>query len=765
MSDLPGYQRRIAHEGGSASPDVGGAVADFGKTIMPKQNVVADIVGQLGKQVAQSASNERARLAGIEAAKTPGRTLLPAIGESDAEFVKAYRYETVQNGVMHANQLFSKLGTAALKNPTGKSLQEFDQYANKGMQELLQQVDEKDRPDFQREMMNAYQGNLQKIGQAVEKRNGEVLEANRNAQIIQRSNNIQNFALDGNFAGAQKEYQSGMAAIAKGEELFKSGSSSGIPADEALKQREKLKDMLLIATTQGQALKAAKENKSEEFLANLRRNKPEGVSASDHELMVQGAKSYLNNYNSALSGQQEVNYINLQSQIDTGKMTPDMMAGLPASGKVDEVQFAQLQSKFNAQIAKQNQKAERIIKISKDVSDPVAMANYSEEEKNDWFDNRLSLLEQSKGAQPGELGVEGETMIAQSMRSPISSYIKRMEAGIQSSDPEIMAQWSKAMNVMQNNNPDGLRKLDSNARAVANLYNSYSANSMFKGETAAEKALNSVYNIDEDTKTARRNSLKQWYKDKDIADNPKAKSKHIAEGIGAKNPWYTGGGAILFPEKLNTIYDTNMPSYIERCVTPELAEKQLFEDLKQIYRESSTNNRREIMANPPDAYISNWKNWRENDKVQALKSYVFENERLENEGQFVLNSVKWKDAPNTENLLTDKPLVEGDLIIQVDGKDRKVIVNSDQVTSNSPEGRPSWSFWYLDDNGVPQPLLDSANGSGNARWRPDYDRLEAEKKKYPMLKIQEAQERLDRFNDEGAIEYQYDSGPPIGVNY
>lgn len=742
MADLPGFERSTAIQPIDTSSGVSEALSEFGANIEPQYNAVTSFAGQWGMQMAQSASNEQARLSGIEAAKNPGQKFLPAFGESDAEFLKSYRYEVKQNSLFEANKLLSSLGSTALKSPTSQSLSDYQNKAQSGIEEILAQVDDSDRPEMKRELMTSYIGNYQKIENAVQRRNQEFMVANRAALMSQRAKNIQNFALDGNVALAEMEYENGVSAINQGEELYKNGSPTGISPDDAENQRTKLREMFLVSNAQGQAQAAAKEGKSEEYLAKLREERPEGITALEHEMMVRGAGSYLNQYEAALSGQRQINYIGYDSDISNGKMTPDKLEEIRDSGSVSEIQMAKLESSYASVSAREQKQAAVFNVMNEQADDPVALANYSPENINNLFSTRLAQLEQSQNAAPGSLGVQGETIIAQGIKAPVDSYQSRMEAGINSGDPETMAMWSQAMQVMNKNNPVGLRGLSKDARSAANLYDAYSSNTQNKGEDAASKALNDVYNVDDNTKEARAEKLKQWNKDKGL-NNIAIKNRRIAAGIGANTSIFSKNR--LYPDRLTAIYDQLMPSYITRNGNPELAEKELFQDMREVYKPTRTNNREEIMNTPPESILPNWKNWDQNDKVRALKKYVDSVQGLQDNGGFTFQKVEWKNAPNTENLLTDKPLVDGDLIIQVDGKDRKVIVVSDDVTIRSPDGRPSWAFQFLDENGVPQPLLDSRENNSQARWRPDYERLEAEKKKYPMLQITKAQKEREDY--------------------
>lgn len=456
MSDLPEYQRRIAHEGGSASPNVGAAVADFGKTIIPKQNVVTDIVGKIGSQVAQSASNEQARLAGIEAAKTPGRTLLPTIGESDAEFVKAYRHETKQNAVFESNKLLNKLGNTALKNPTGKSLSEYKMYAEKGIGEILQSVDESDRPDLQRDLMTAYEGNVQKITNAVEKRNAQVMESNRTAQSMQRNQNIQNFGLDGNIAGAQAEYQNGLASIAQGEELFKNGYEFGIPPHEAQSQRMKLKDTFMMSVAQGEAAKAAKEGNSEEFLRDLRENRPEGMSATEHERVVSGTQDYLNHYNSALKGSQNMAFTDAKMELlETGTINVEKYKNQVSPKQLQELDLMMIEKNL-----KSSQQAITSGYIYENKDNPMMMSSVSDKEMNELYQSAIN---------PNAPLRDKATWASQFQR-PIGAFQNQVESFMKSNNPENIGEAAKVIRMLNNNNPIALDGVSAKVLSAARQY-------------------------------------------------------------------------------------------------------------------------------------------------------------------------------------------------------------------------------------------------------------------------------------------------------
>ncbi len=460
---------------------------------------------------------------------------------------------------------------------------------------------------------------------------------------------------------------------------------------------------------------AMKEQKGAEYIKDLQENRPEGMTPTEHHEAVKATLSYGNEYQAALSSQQGINFLKYATLVDTGKMTESDL--IQARRDISEGQFAQLE-RYIATRRDPQQKATLLYNESVDHhANAGFMSRYSDKEIDAIFGKKVELYNTAmseKLGEPHEASLGEKAMLAQTINAPIASLKKEMSRVANYGTPEEAVEAVRGMVMLDNNNLgvsiDGMSAKD---KAILSTFKDLRNDTTYTPEEALKLAREES-NVDDNTKQSRLNRWNDLQKEKDYYKDTSAKIKYIGDHIGAKAGWFSKRN--LVPTGLDVSFDRVMNRLIPLYKDPEKAEAEAFLQLSKVNKPTDINNRNELMKMAPQPEL-----W--NDRYRALKDYVDKSKEHKAQGGFVLNDVDWPDAPNIESLY-DKPPIKGDLIINVDGKPRKIVIEGDLTTQWGVDMVPSYAFSYLDDDGVPMALMDFNSGE-QARWVPDYQGIDA----------------------------------------
>ena len=484
MADLQEYQRKTPIQPASTESGMQQGLESFAQTIQPKRNPLVEVVGELGGRIAQSAANERARLAGIEAGKTPGRTILPPIGESDAEFVKAYKNEEARNLTYNGNKLLSDLYQTANKRPNGQSLNEFQKNSLNGIQDILKQSSEDIRPELERQLMSAYEHNYNQLSNHVYQENQRYLQNQMAAQDSQLDRLTTDAALTGDNQRADLLLKDRFALL---DRLAKEKQWP----PELLAEKKELARMQLKAgqlSYDGRA--AATDGKSEEYIANLRKKGIEGFSPTRQDEIISDVQKNVHQYESALKGQQYIKYAEYSAKIDNGTFTQADMD--MAQSEVGGHHFAQLNSQYQ-KYAQQIEESNAITsRMRDDYGNPTEIGKYSGKEIDNAYKNEIRIAEQSFGLEPGTLPLKERVSIAAQIKAPNAVISKQLSNGIKYGDVNAA---EAALN-LQRRNPISIDGMDEKSKDILSLYDDNVVSGIPK-DLAMQSAINDISKVDE----------------------------------------------------------------------------------------------------------------------------------------------------------------------------------------------------------------------------------------------------------------------------
>ncbi len=722
MADIPEYRRNTGITPAGSSGSFQAATAGVAKS--------HELMGDISSGLAQTASNEKARLDGIEAAKTPGRKLFPAFTQSDQAFVRSYKEEEYNSLIYNGHKYLNDSYELASKNPTASSLKSFQNGAQKALEGYVSQSQQDLAPGLKRALEQMYDSKYYQLANAVEARNKKNMTANFRHGFSVDMENVGNFHLQGMHEAATEAYSRNIGNInnALANDL--------ITSDQA----KEFKDAALIDNESKYMTYRAIENEKEgggegyDLLKFMADNRDEKLTPLQQLEVNKHVKSALDTRQSMLATQQQLDYTKAKSTLQSGNLTPAAMIDI--QDQLSAQQFASFELEVAKYNAKAGQATNNLNSMLPNFGDAAAMSQYSNKQMDSVFEQ---ILQQQKGnAERNGEEFKGslidQAMIAQDIKREVPSLVKKMDAAINFGSPEQALEAVRAYEMLKTNNEIGVQSIDPKTKSVGRLYSLYANNTSNTPEEALSRARGDVYGVSDDVRAERQENMKEYLKAKNL-NTYQGKINHIAKSLGTKH-WF--GKNEIIPAGITTKYSELLYDMAGDTPLAEEADAMVMDELRKTYKKTNTNNRAEIMKIPPESVLPNVGNFIENDKARALKDFVDKNQAIRKSGGVTFNELSWDGAPDlTKDLIEDK-LVDGDLIINIDGKKRKVVVVTDQVTERPADGSYSWAFNYILDDGRQAPLMDLYNPSASARWYPDTRYVKSRQERFEKEQMNKA---------------------------
>ncbi len=723
MADIPEYKRSIGITPAGSS---GSFQAAMGRVAQSET-----MIGDIGAGLAQTASNERARLDGIEAAKTPGRELFPAFTQSDKAFVQAYKEEEYSSLLYEGSKYLNDSYELAAKNPSAASLNSYQKNAQKAMEGYLSNSQADLAPNLQRALGQMYDSKYYQLAHAVEAKNKKDMTTSFKLGFSTDMDNVGNFHLQGMHEAGTEAYKRNLSRInnALANDL--------ITADQAAEYKK-----AAIVDNQSKymtyrALEVEKEAAGEgyDLLKFMADNRDDALTPLQQEQVNRNVKSALDTRQSMIATQQQLDYTKARGMLESGQMTPAAM--IDVQEQLSAQQFATFENEVARYNAKANQVTQNLNSMAPNFGDAAAMSQYSNKQMDSVFEQ---ILQQQKGNAERE-GEEftgtliEQATIAQGIKREVPSLTKKMDAAINFGSPEQALDAVRAYQMLKTNNEIGVQNIDPKTKSVGRLYELYANDTSNTPAEALNRARGDVYGVSEDTRIERQENMKEYLKAKNL-NTYAGKINHIAKSLDTKHFFSENE---IIPAGITTKYSELLADMAAVTPLAQDADAMVMDELRKTYKKTETNNRAEIMKIPPESVLPNVGNFVENDKVRALKEFVDKNAAIRKSGGVTFNELSWDGAPDTTQDLRGDRLVKGDLTINIDGKKRKVVIVSDQVTERPNSNNYSWAFNYIDDNGTQIPLMDLTNPQAVARWTPNTRYLFEKQQEFEQEQLKKAQ--------------------------
>lgn len=734
MADAPQYERTTPIKPQQAVQGFDKAASQFG--------AFASNIAKMGADLAQESANKYAQMQGVEAAQKslatgkPNLSVMLPLTEADKNFANAYKSELGQELSYQGQKSIQDLQMIAIRNPTNDSLANFEDLSKRSIEDIVSRAPQESRGPLRRSLEESYLAARNRMVLQLDKSNREYMLSKQRVQDDQQGKLITNSNLEGNVQAAIQAYDDRLETIAQRERIYtNTGGQEGYDPAQAELERQLAKNKLEVSGLQYGFVQALKDQKGSEYLKELRENRPEGMTPSEHDQAVKAVLSYGADYQAALQAQQNINYLKYATMVDTGKMTESDL--IQARKDISEGQFAQLER----YIATRTTEAGKMTQLYNDASphfdDAGYMSRYTGKQVDAIFQKHVELYNNAVSEQTGEpheATLGEKALLAQPINAPIPAIQKEMSRSANYGTPAQALEAVRGM-VMLNRNNNGvtLDGLSDHDKAILNTFKDLSANASYSPEEALKLARDTT-NVDENTKQSRLDGWKDWRKTQGWNESYNKKLSHIVDGIGAKTGVvFKNAGRV--PSGIDVSYDRMMQRLVPLYPNPQDAETEVFAQMSKVIQRTNINadptddsgSKDEWMRFAPTQVLAGTPGYfKYNDRLRALKEVVDRNKQAQAEGKFVMNTLDWPDAPDLSDLVS-KPLAKKPPTILVNGKPYKAVVESDDTTQWNIELGPSWGLSYEDESGQRFPIVDFEQGF-QARWIPDFKYLDSLRK-------------------------------------
>lgn len=447
--DLPEYTRQQGITPAASPQGFDTAMAEVASS--------TNIISQLGTQISQMASNEQARLAGLEAGKTPGRVLLPAFTESDQEFVKAYKAQEYNIAAISASKALETFSFEAKKMPSNKSLETFNQqmgeYVQNNIDILSADTVQELKPKFEAQIL----GVNHEIQQAVFNKNQKFMQDGLKQSITQSEKDVEQLISQGLYQEAEKvkerqknELDSDWAAY-----MFAPEIRQGI--------KKEIDDSYLRATYRKTMTDAFKvPGLAEELLQDAAKLSPSLENLMKQEVYLATYK----NHRALVRSTDEIKLAQATFDLEADQMTPVKM--LTLKEEISAPAYADFEVKVARHLRKNKEDETHADYLLDNSRDAIALANLTDAQLNEGF---ATLLKRGAQAAGQNLTFEQEAMMAEQLEATIPSFNKKLSGGINSNNPEMAVKSARMYANLFDKNPTSVAGIDAKSKAKAELIN------------------------------------------------------------------------------------------------------------------------------------------------------------------------------------------------------------------------------------------------------------------------------------------------------
>lgn len=567
--DLPEYRRQTAIQP-AASP-LGYTDAAI------EANAGVDHIGALGRQVAKHAAIQQSETQAREDAKTPGRILLPVFSETDKAYVDTYKAQEYAIALQNGGKELSRLGFESLKKPNAESLVLYDQESQTLIDQLASQV----TPETGQRIKDTLGVDALKQRFKIE------------AEIFKRDERF----LSENFQGAYEQTLKSISdAMALGDEET---------ADTILKATEGIIDNPEITYNLSPAARTKLKNvltqtkENAEFRGEILdaiRNKTVAQKLEEitHEPFtsknIRKAEVMLDTYKQQLMLSAASDDLILDGM--KVKMANDTLSAsevIAAKDKVDPSRFSGFEVEYTKWLQNKVNDGNIYDYFVGNRNNGMALASLSGGDIDKAFGKYVKNTAEERGVAPN---LQLEAGLAAGIDVPIPSFNKKINAGINSMNPEVAAQASSIYGALSTGNPNAVSGVTSDAGQKAESWNRL----LTSGATPeqAYEEISKMYNVTPAQLKEREETYKRELDLRKVKTIDKQK-KEIASEMGFKKDIMPEGLALEFMDNLKNKY-LSSGSFDDAWANTA-------KQMEQVYSQTDFNGFDQVMRNAPDKFF------------------------------------------------------------------------------------------------------------------------------------------------------------------
>lgn len=485
----------------------------------------SNVLGKLGAEVAMSAAQQGAQLAGIKYGKDPKGNIFPAFTKTDEAFTEAYRSTAYATLSVQADELMTN-GVTTLLGSDGPLTQEgIDSFAAnmlEGINDIAELAPDIDKEQLKTQFASNLMASQGKLQEKLINEEQARMKDEFTAYVTQSNETISNAAVNGEKKLARDEYNT---QIGKAKAQFDSGLLSKTQYETAKKTA---RITLLSGETYGDYLKAKANDKENDFLHKLQSETPNGWTPLEHGYVMQNLAARINSANNLDRQHQQNMLTEAQAQLNSlSGITPELMTKITSEG--DDTTKTKLALMLSSDKNRSNTLNSEVQKAVNNMDNFAVLDGLSEKALNGGYNVTWRSL---MAANPNLTEAEAKVLAYTSYAKPPTAFIREFNNKAASDNPEDKNEALMQLNQIRNDKPGHLAKLNDDAINALDLYERLGSGS--SQIDAAIKANDVIFDNSKQREAERDNNWKNYKSSKKFTKKNADITKIMSDITGQK---------------------------------------------------------------------------------------------------------------------------------------------------------------------------------------------------------------------------------------
>lgn len=586
MADIPQYERKTGIQPQQAATGFGQAFGSLAQVSLQ--------AAEMGNQAAQGASQELAKIQAREAAKTPGKTLIPAITNADKAYHQIYQQEEYQNQLFAGQQLIQSNHTLVARDPTVGGLEAFRKNTLSGLQQIVGASTDENKQNLYRALVSSYDSNQAQLEKAVYAKSKKEGIERTNYQISRGTESIRDKQISGDPQEAERLYEEVKESIFAAE------------ARKDLNQEQSWAYLMLAkqahdgGALEAQALKEL-ENHTGKELDNLKQyvlNSKDTIQ--EKEQNVRQTLQTIGMYQTVDATNKDL--LNLQARLDLDTGALDAGKALYYQQQMNPVDFLKLQIAAANQRKADTSASDTLQFIQANPGNAGAQSSLSGKQ----LDGAAELQYQQYSRKISELTGQPEAPLSWEQKVqatsggafaiPPPSLVKGIQQGILNGAAAEKITAANALDMAVKINPNLANEVGSDARNYAQIFKQGLAGGATP-QDAAKDASNAVLNV---TDTVQKDRMLQWetFSQKEGLNNYDDLKSYAAKAMGFSKGSLPSGFASTFESRFKANWLSLGAEHQQQ------AKANTIEQISRTYNKSAFNgDPDQVMYLPPESFM------------------------------------------------------------------------------------------------------------------------------------------------------------------
>ena len=572
MADLPQYQSQLTSSA-PAAPVTGFQQASQSQSA----------IGLIADSVLDESSSQIARQAGIEAADRGQQPRFPGITRTDKEYVAAYEGQAYATAYAQGSKYLQQTAFELGKNPTPEALQLFAESAQEYAQGVSGTVSENVGRQLNKNLGSLFESYNAQLASAVEDRSQKILKENFTAGIKSNLEGIQQLELTG-----QHEAAAVQAAITNAI-VDTSGDNIYLTPEQKAETKRAIATAVASARAIGDLYRLHQvhdDASAQDYLAKLAALPPN----DKNDAVRAAAMNYQRNYESAKSGQEQVQFIQAEQLQLSGVSLGDILSAYPNLSAVDKERLKLANASIQSQA---EQGAIQLDEANANARSPAYFANMSTKEKAGILGAKREQMF------PGQDSLAHEAAAASTFQTTFTDLNNKAQDTITLGDAQQSIETMELVANVQQHHPQVFAGLDSKSQSMVQNYSALkrAGNDPL---TAWQTASGLIKNVTPEMQAGRDKAFQEQTGASTAAsyqlDTIAHAKKTVANAMGISQSYVDDGLIVTFREGLMT------QNRIDGSM--QMAAARVAASMKRVYGETTVNGETEYVYRPADKEVA-----------------------------------------------------------------------------------------------------------------------------------------------------------------